>query len=327
MPELSNLSDLQVDFVSLVDRAAVRDPVNQSEPMRFLVWKREGSDDRGTTAVRVAKSAEVLVVKADQRLVYGVVLQPGIPDSQGDTLTAAEIEKAAHEYLVTSRKQDLQHSEQAALIDVVESYVAASDLEVGGRPVLKGAWVMASRINDDAIWAAVQKDEITGYSIGGTAVRTRKSDQHKNEEPNVIDQATQDRIKQLETENTDLKGRLDAAVEKSSTYSWDEAVERATELQKNENYTITREKAIDRVFKADRDLQARYWDEERRGVASRPVAPPPVPVQKAAPVYDELVAKAAELRKHDPQLSEYAAQERVLKNDRDLGARLYAEGL
>ena len=38
------LQDLKVDFVSLVDRAAVRDPQNKSEPRRFLLWKREGAE-------------------------------------------------------------------------------------------------------------------------------------------------------------------------------------------------------------------------------------------------------------------------------------------
>jgi 2'-5' RNA ligase len=108
----------------------------------------------------------------EHRVVYGVVLQPGVTDSQGDIVGAAEIEKAAHRYMIESRKQDLQHSEQEAAVSVVESYIATADLEVAGRPVLKGSWVMASYIGDDAIWAAVQKGEITGYSIGGTAVRT-----------------------------------------------------------------------------------------------------------------------------------------------------------
>lgn len=41
MPQLQELS---VDWVSLVDRAAVRDPQNKSEPRRFLLSKREGAD-------------------------------------------------------------------------------------------------------------------------------------------------------------------------------------------------------------------------------------------------------------------------------------------
>jgi len=39
---MAQLKDLRVDFVSLVDRAAVRDPQNKSEPRRFLLYKREG---------------------------------------------------------------------------------------------------------------------------------------------------------------------------------------------------------------------------------------------------------------------------------------------
>lgn len=41
---MPSLTDLDVEWVSLVDRAAVRDPVNQADPMRFLVWKRETPD-------------------------------------------------------------------------------------------------------------------------------------------------------------------------------------------------------------------------------------------------------------------------------------------
>jgi 2'-5' RNA ligase len=108
----------------------------------------------------------------DHRVVYGVVLHPGVTDSQGDDVSAEEIEQAAHRYLVESRKHDLQHAETAAPVEVVESYIAPADLEVAGRPVLKGSWVMASHIRDDAIWAEVQTGAITGYSIGGSAVRT-----------------------------------------------------------------------------------------------------------------------------------------------------------
>ena len=38
---MSRLTNLDVAFVSLVDRAAVRDPTNLTEPQRFLLFKRE----------------------------------------------------------------------------------------------------------------------------------------------------------------------------------------------------------------------------------------------------------------------------------------------
>jgi hypothetical protein len=58
----NRLQDLTVDYVSLVDRAAVRDPQHKSEPRRFLVWKREGAE-LPTTAKggdHMEKSAEEL---------------------------------------------------------------------------------------------------------------------------------------------------------------------------------------------------------------------------------------------------------------------------
>jgi len=109
----------------------------------------------------------------DPLLVYGVVLQPGVRDSQGDVISAAEIEKAAHRFLIESRKHDLQHDEQPVDgIAPVESYVAPSDLVVAGRPVLKGSWVMGVAVYPEDVKKAVREGRYTGFSIGGSGVRT-----------------------------------------------------------------------------------------------------------------------------------------------------------
>lgn len=108
----------------------------------------------------------------DPMIVYGVVLQPGVVDSQGDVVSAAEIEKAAHRFLIESRKHDLQHDGQASDgVVPVESYVAPAELEVAGRRVLKGSWVMGVAIYPDEIKKAVREDRYTGFSIGGSGVR------------------------------------------------------------------------------------------------------------------------------------------------------------
>jgi hypothetical protein len=106
-----------------------------------------------------------------EQVVYGVVLQPGVRDSQGDVVGAQEIEQAAHRYLVESRLNDVQHDEQPAPVEVVESYIAPMDMVVAGRKVLKGAWVMAVHVSDPALWQDVTSGRITGFSIGGTAIR------------------------------------------------------------------------------------------------------------------------------------------------------------
>lgn len=106
-----------------------------------------------------------------KQIVYGVVLTPGLEDSQGDVVTAEDIEKAAHAYLVTSRKHDVQHDEHQAAVETVESYVAPEDMTVAGQRVIKGSWVIGTHVSDPDTWRRVRKGELTGFSIGGTGER------------------------------------------------------------------------------------------------------------------------------------------------------------
>lgn len=107
----------------------------------------------------------------DQQLVYGVVLTPGLEDSQGDIASAPEIQQAAHRFLVEFRKHDVQHTETEAPIQTVESFIAPTDMVIEGEKVLKGAWVLAAKVNDSSTWERVRKGELTGWSIGGSGVR------------------------------------------------------------------------------------------------------------------------------------------------------------
>lgn len=115
----------------------------------------------------------VELYKDDERqLVYGVVLTPGLEDSQGDVISARDIEDAAHRFLVSYRKHDVQHDERDAAVETVESFIAPQDMLIAGEPVLKGAWVLATHVSDRKLWKRVRKGEIGGYSIGGTGTRS-----------------------------------------------------------------------------------------------------------------------------------------------------------
>ncbi len=122
----------------------------------------------------VEKSSSIIVDKS-QQLVYGVVLSPGVEDSQGDIVSPEDIEKAAHNWLTEYRQHDVQHSEQPAPIEPVESYIAPSDMVIGGKNVLKGAWVLVAKVHDPETWERVTKEDhpnpLTGWSIGGSGVR------------------------------------------------------------------------------------------------------------------------------------------------------------
>lgn len=132
--------------------------------------------------IDVSKADDVEVVvplfKDDaKQIVYGVVLTPGLTDSQGDVVSADEIEKAAHRYLVEYRKHDVQHAEVTLGVngnpfaETVESFIAPQDMQIADQPVLKGSWVIGVHVTDPDTWGRVQKGEITGFSIGGTGER------------------------------------------------------------------------------------------------------------------------------------------------------------
>jgi hypothetical protein len=136
----------------------------------------------GRKAKRIRKSVEanrqaaathtcpIFKADEDKRIVYGIVLEPDTIDLQGDVLGLDTIETAAHKYLVASRLVGDGHS-QAAEAEVVESYLAPADIELGGQVIRQGTWIMGVKVHDDAMWQAVKDGEYTGFSIGGRGER------------------------------------------------------------------------------------------------------------------------------------------------------------
>jgi len=117
--------------------------------------------------------------KADEakRIVYGEVYVPwtgdGPPpadarDTDGHWMRPEEIEKMAHRFMENLRltKIDKQHDEEPDEGIVVESFIARP----GDPDFTPGAWVLGTKIIKDETWEAIQKGEITGYSMAGAAV-------------------------------------------------------------------------------------------------------------------------------------------------------------
>jgi hypothetical protein len=106
----------------------------------------------------------------DKRIVYGVVLEPHSIDLQGDVIAIDTIETAAHKYLIEHRTVGDSHSRLAGA-EVVESYLAPADLELGGQLITQGTWVMGVHVTDERLWQAVKSGEYSGFSIGGKGER------------------------------------------------------------------------------------------------------------------------------------------------------------
>jgi hypothetical protein len=108
----------------------------------------------------------------DERIVTGIVLEPDGVDAQNDTISPGEIRSAAHKFMQEYGNVGLQHQTFInGKARILESYVAPSDMLVGDQVIRKGTWLMSMRVLDDDIWKAVKRGDITGFSIGGEAVR------------------------------------------------------------------------------------------------------------------------------------------------------------
>ena len=57
-------------------------------------------------------------------------------------------------------------------VRILESFLAPVDFEIKGRKIKKGTWLLAVRVLNDAVWKAIKSGGFTGFSIGGSAVRS-----------------------------------------------------------------------------------------------------------------------------------------------------------
>ena len=148
------ITDAKISFVSLVDKAANK--------KQFLITKAEKG------AAQFASYGRIINADAESHYVTGIVYEPLTEDAHGNYMTEEEITKAAYWFAKNGDQVDLQHSfeplENAA---VVESYVAPCEMEIGGEEIRKGTWIMTVEVSDPAIFEAIQKGEITGFSMGG----------------------------------------------------------------------------------------------------------------------------------------------------------------
>jgi len=57
-------------------------------------------------------------------------------------------------------------------VKILESHLAPVAFALDGTQVRKGTWLLAVRGLDDTLWSKVKRGELTGFSIGGSAVRS-----------------------------------------------------------------------------------------------------------------------------------------------------------
>ena len=116
----------------------------------------------------------------EQRIVYGWAMisrttdGKEVVDAHGDTVDPGELEKAAGEFMLESRKSGVMHK-GVAIADVHTSVVMTKEIQKamnipdGNVPV---AWFLGIKIHDQGTFEKVKKGELQMFSIQGTTQRT-----------------------------------------------------------------------------------------------------------------------------------------------------------
>jgi hypothetical protein len=110
----------------------------------------------------------------DQGLLYVTVMEPDTVDSQGDSYSAAEIQKAATNFLKKGvvGKNDVNHNNQPAPEFVIaESYILKTADKEHFPDTKVGSWVAVLKCTDlnSELWQKVKKGQFNGVSIAGWA--------------------------------------------------------------------------------------------------------------------------------------------------------------
>jgi hypothetical protein len=128
--------------------------------------------ERGSNEAVRSEQRTVITKDDAHQIVTGPALVPDRPDREGDVVSKENIEEVAYDYMKNHQKVDEMHDGNDRWEhDVVESYIAPQEFELGGTTIPKGTWMVSVQLGDDA-WQKVQKGTFSGFSVEGKGVRT-----------------------------------------------------------------------------------------------------------------------------------------------------------
>lgn len=132
-------------------------------------------DDEKEDAGKQRKVYNLPIIKAspDGKFVVSPILVPEEVDLEGDVISAAEIEKAAHDFMEFFQNVGLMHDNILTAKDavIVESSILRGDITVNGHKLKKGTWIGAFKIHNEKLRDAIKTGKLTGVSIGGVGTR------------------------------------------------------------------------------------------------------------------------------------------------------------
>lgn len=314
---MSQLTNVDVEWVSLVDRAAVRDPVEQSEPNRFLIWKRDSSQgghpmskitkeliDQLGDAVEKEDALPALVEKADNAEEIGLALQGAarlLAANKSDLTPEilAEVAKAAGLELPEVEAQKVEAKTAAELVEALKSTDVAEEVvkEVEG-----------------ALAKAAEKAELEKADLPAAVKEALAKAEAK--EADALRKAEEAERIAKEERDTRLNREFVVKAEDFKSLSIEPAkfgpiLKSAADKLEKADY-----EELERVLKAAEEQVAKGALFDELGAAGS---------RSASGAYEEATKKAEEIRKADSSLSPEQALEKAFEADPELQTRYLAE--
>lgn len=151
----TRLSQIAISHISLVKEGA-----NGKQ----IIYKSAKEEPTYTKEIKIAKSDQ------ERGVIYGIVYSPDEVDSQGDTASSDEIQKAAYLFVKERNTHNVDKNHDFVKKD---AFIAESWIVRKGDPVFfnetEGAWAVAVQLESEELKEAVKKGEIAGLSMAGTA--------------------------------------------------------------------------------------------------------------------------------------------------------------
>jgi hypothetical protein len=106
----------------------------------------------------------------EKRMVTGVAMSANEIDSDGDFFTPETVFTAMVNFMLWYRNIGLEHIvDVTGDVDIVESWQLREPMEIAGKTVAAGSWMMTLKVWNTRLWDALKDGSLAGFSIGGDA--------------------------------------------------------------------------------------------------------------------------------------------------------------
>lgn len=193
---LNNVKEIYANFLSLEKKLDLKKALKNNEaPSDTIAWYYNGGEAGLAWCRNILRSEGILKsykkniteddlnkegescwnqiqvsksVDNELKQVTYVAMQEGT-DLHGDYTSLDEVRKAKENFNKSMMRANLFHMTMTDTFEIIESYLAPTDMFLNEHIVTKGTWLVTLQVFDDELWSLIKSGEINGVSIGALA--------------------------------------------------------------------------------------------------------------------------------------------------------------